>query len=133
VDWLSPTALLVRREPAAAAGWFDPALVDSADGADLGRELRRAGRRVLFVPEARAVRHEAPQTPEEERRRIAEHARDRDRYMRKHHSAPAAAMVRGLSAVRFAGRGLAGLARRRAGASADLRRASAALRPGRER
>jgi N-acetylglucosaminyl-diphospho-decaprenol L-rhamnosyltransferase len=132
VDWCSPTALLVRREPAAREGWFDPALVDSADGADLGRRMRGGGWRVLFVPEARAVRHEPPQSAEEERRRIVEHARNRDRYMRKHHSAAAAAAVRWLSAVRFGTRGLAGLARRRTDASAELLRASAALRPGRD-
>jgi hypothetical protein len=128
VDWSSPTALLVRREPA-AQDWFDPALVDSADGADLGRRLRSAGRRVLFVPEARAVRHEPLEEPDEQRRRIVEHARNRDRYLRKHHGAVAVAAVRWLTAVRFGARALRRLARRRPEARAELWRATAALRP----
>jgi hypothetical protein len=131
VDWCSPTALLVRRESALAEGWFDPALIDSADGADLGRRVRAAGRRVLYVPGARAVRHEAPETPDGARRRALEHARNRDRYMRKHHSAAAAAVVRWLTALRFATRAVVALARRRGTARAEARRAVAALSGGR--
>jgi N-acetylglucosaminyl-diphospho-decaprenol L-rhamnosyltransferase len=133
VDWCSPAALLVRRGAAAAAGELDPALVDTAHGADLGRRLRDAGWHVLYVPEARAVRHEEPLTGAEEVRAIAEHAGNRDRYLRKHHSAPAVGVVRVLTAARHAARALDALVTRRDGARAEARRALAALAPGRAR
>jgi GT2 family glycosyltransferase len=51
VDWAPMSALLVRRDAAAGIEWLD--------GDDVGffRRLRRAGWRVLYVPEARAVHH----------------------------------------------------------------------------
>jgi N-acetylglucosaminyl-diphospho-decaprenol L-rhamnosyltransferase len=52
VDWAPASALLVRREAAAAVGWLDSSEVEFC------RRLREAGWRVLYVPEARAVTHE---------------------------------------------------------------------------
>ena len=52
VDWAPVSALLVRREAAAEVEWLD------GDEARFCRRLRRAGWRVLYVPEARAVHHE---------------------------------------------------------------------------
>jgi N-acetylglucosaminyl-diphospho-decaprenol L-rhamnosyltransferase len=52
VDWAPATALLVRREAAEQVGWLEP------DEVGFCRRLRAAGRRVLYVPEARAVQHE---------------------------------------------------------------------------
>ena len=52
VDWAPVAALLVRREAAAGIEWRD------GDEAGFCRRLRQAGWRVLYVPEARAVRHE---------------------------------------------------------------------------
>jgi GT2 family glycosyltransferase len=132
VDWCSPAALLVRRGAAVAAGELDPELVDTAHGADLGARLRAAGRHVLYVPEARAVRHAEPRTDEEERQAISEHARNRDRYLRKHHSPPAVGAVRALIALRHAARAASALVLRRGGARAEARRARAALLPGRD-
>jgi GT2 family glycosyltransferase len=52
VDWAPATALLVRREAAEEVGWIEP------DEVGFCRRLRAAGRRVLYVPDARAVHHE---------------------------------------------------------------------------
>jgi GT2 family glycosyltransferase len=52
VDWAPAAALLVRREAAEAVGWIEP------DEVGFCRRLRAAGRRVLYVPDARAVHHE---------------------------------------------------------------------------
>jgi GT2 family glycosyltransferase len=54
VDWAPITALLVRRDAAAAVDWL------REDEAAFCRRLRTAGWRVLHVPEARAVHHERP-------------------------------------------------------------------------
>jgi N-acetylglucosaminyl-diphospho-decaprenol L-rhamnosyltransferase len=53
VDWAPAAALLVRRDAATAVGW------QGADEMTFCRRLRDAGWRVLYVPEARAVHHEA--------------------------------------------------------------------------
>jgi GT2 family glycosyltransferase len=131
VDWCSSAALLVRRGAAVAAGELDPELVDTAHGADFGRRLRAAGWHVLYVPEARAVRHAEPDTGAEDPHAIAEHARNRDRYLRKHHRPPAVGLVRALIALRHATRAVDALVRRQGGARAEARRARAALLPGR--
>jgi GT2 family glycosyltransferase len=133
VQWCSPAALLVRRDAALTAGDPDPALVDNSHGAELGRRLRDAGWRVLFVPEARAVRHEAVAPPGDPRESMRAHARDRDRYVRGHHSGAAAAVVRWLTAVRHSARALWRLVRGRPGeARAERLRAAAELFPGRD-
>jgi N-acetylglucosaminyl-diphospho-decaprenol L-rhamnosyltransferase len=52
VDWAPAAALLVRREAAAGVGWLE------GDEVAFCRRLRTSGRRVLYVPEARAVAHD---------------------------------------------------------------------------
>ena len=101
VDWVQAAALLVRRDAAEAVGYFDPAFFVYSDEVDFCKRLRDAGWGVLYVPAARAVGHEAP--AEDERRRIVELSRNRDRYMRKHHGAAAARTVRWLTALHVRG------------------------------
>ena len=52
VDWAPAAALLVRREAAAEVDWLE------GDEVAFCRRLRASGRRVLYVPEARAVAHD---------------------------------------------------------------------------
>jgi N-acetylglucosaminyl-diphospho-decaprenol L-rhamnosyltransferase len=52
VDWAPASALLVRRDAAAAVDWL------GGDEVEFCRRLHAAGWRVLYVPEARAVHHE---------------------------------------------------------------------------
>lgn len=110
VDWAQSAALLVRTDAAREVEWFDPAFFVYSDEVDFCRRLRDAGWRTLYVPQAVAVHHEQLSTAELPERRIVELSRNRDRYMRKHHSASAAAAVRVLTAWAYAVRALAALA-----------------------
>ena len=87
VDWAQSSALLVRREAAAAVGYLDPDFFVYYDECDFCKRLADAGHPTLFVPAAEAVHHDQLSTdlaaglP-----RIVEFHRNRDLYMRKHHS-----------------------------------------------
>jgi hypothetical protein len=108
VDWAQSSALMVRREAAAGVGYLDPAFFVYYDECDFAKRLRDAGWRTLFVPAAEAVHHDQLSTdltaglP-----RIVEFHRNRDLYMRVHHSRPAALAVRVLTAWSYALRALA--------------------------
>ncbi len=101
---------MVRREAAAAIGWLDPAFFVYSDEVDFCKRLRLSGWSILHVPQARAVHHEQLSTGSVPERRIVELARNRDAYMRKHHSPAAALAVRMLTALAYACRALAALA-----------------------
>jgi N-acetylglucosaminyl-diphospho-decaprenol L-rhamnosyltransferase len=102
VDWAQSAALLVRREAAEEIGWFDPQFFVYSDEVDFCRRLADAGWSTLWVPSAEAFHHEQLSTGAVPERRIVELSRNRDRYMRKHHSAGAAFAVRVLTAWTYA-------------------------------
>jgi GT2 family glycosyltransferase len=110
VDWAQSSALLVRREAAAEIGYLDPAFFVYFDECDFCKRLAGAGWRTLFVPAADAVHHDQLSTdlatglP-----RIVEFHRNRDLYMRKHHSRAAVLAVRILTAWSYALRALAAI------------------------
>jgi N-acetylglucosaminyl-diphospho-decaprenol L-rhamnosyltransferase len=131
VDWAQSAALLVRTDAARAIEWFDPAFFVYSDEVDFCRRLRDAGWRTLYVPSAQAIHHEQLSTGAVPERRIVELSRNRDRYMRKHHSAPAAAAVRVLTAWAYAVRSLAAIALPGHDPRRYWRHVTATLRPGR--
>jgi hypothetical protein len=131
VDWAQSAALLVRTEAARAIEWFDPAFFVYSDEVDFCRRLRDAGWRTLYVPSAQAIHHEQLSTGAVPERRIVELSRNRDRYMRKHHSAAAAAAVRVLTAWAYAVRSLAAVALPGHDPRRYWRHVTATLRPGR--
>jgi hypothetical protein len=108
VGWAQSSALLVRREAAAAVGYLDPEFFVYYDECDFAKRLDDAGWHSLFVPSAEAVHHDQLNTdlgaglP-----RIVEFHRNRDLYMRKHHGTAAALAVRVLTAWSYAVRALA--------------------------
>jgi N-acetylglucosaminyl-diphospho-decaprenol L-rhamnosyltransferase len=108
VDWAQSSALLVRREAAAEVGYLDPDFFVYYDECDFCKRLADAGHPTLFVAVAEAVHHDQLSTdlaaglP-----RIVEFHRNRDLYMRKHHSRSAALAVRVLTAWAYALRALA--------------------------
>lgn len=110
VDWAQSSALMVRREAAAEVGYLDPAFFVYYDECDFCKRLAASGWRTLFVPAAEAVHHDQLSTdlaaglP-----RIVEFHRNRDLYMHKHHSRPAAYAVRLLTAWSYALRAVAAL------------------------
>jgi len=110
VDWAQSAALLVRREAAEQIGWLDPAFFVYSDEVDFCKRLRDAGWRTLYVPTAAAVHHEQLSTGKMPERRIVELSRNRDVYMRKHHTPQAAWAVRLLTAFTYAVRAAAALA-----------------------
>ncbi len=108
VDWAQSSALMVRREAAAAVGYMDPAFFVYYDECDFARRLREAGRHSLFVPGAAAVHHDQLSTDlARGLPRIVEFHRNRDLYMRKHHGWGAALAVRLLTAWSYALRAVA--------------------------
>jgi hypothetical protein len=131
VDWAQSAALLVRRDAAADVGWLDPEFFVYSDEVDFCRRLRDAGWSVLYVPAARAIHHEQLSTDRVPERRIVELARNRDRYMRKHHSAASALTVRWLTAWAYAVRAAAALVLPGHSARRYWRHVTATLAPGR--
>lgn len=106
VDWCQSSALLVRREAAAQVGYLDPRFFVYSDEVDFAKRLADAGWHSVYVPGAVAVHHEQLSTSDVPERRIVEFSRNRDLYMRKHHSGAAALAVRLLTAVFYAERAL---------------------------
>jgi GT2 family glycosyltransferase len=131
VDWCQSSALLVRREAAERVDYLDADFFVYSDEVDFARRLRDAGWRSLYVPEAVAVHHEQLSSDATPERRIVELARNRDLYMRKHHSAAAAAMVRWLTAYSYALRALAAVALPGRSPARYWRHVTATLRPNR--
>jgi N-acetylglucosaminyl-diphospho-decaprenol L-rhamnosyltransferase len=109
VDWCQSSALLLRREAAEQVGYLDGDFFVYSDEVDFARRLRDAGWHSVYVPGAVAVHHEQLSTGAVPERRIVELARNRDLYMRKHHSKGAARAVRWLTAWAYALRALAAL------------------------
>jgi GT2 family glycosyltransferase len=108
VDWAQSSALLVRREAAAAVGFMDPDFFVYYDECDFARRLADVGWHELFVPAAAAVHHDQLSTDlASGLPRIVEFHRNRDKYMRVHHGRAAALAVRVLTAWAYAARSLA--------------------------
>jgi GT2 family glycosyltransferase len=108
VDWGQSSALLVRREAAAAVDFMDPAFFVYYDEGDFAKRLDNAGWHSLFVPDAEAIHHDQLSTDlAKGLPRIVEFHRNRDRYMRVHRGRPAALAVRLLTAWSYAVRAIA--------------------------
>jgi hypothetical protein len=132
VDWAQSSAMLVRRAAAEQVGYLDSDFFVYYDECDFCRRLADAGWRTLYVPAARAVHHDQLATdlaaglP-----RIVEFHRNRELYMQKHGSAPAALAVRVLTAWAYGLRALAALAIPRQPARLYFAHARQALFPAR--
>jgi N-acetylglucosaminyl-diphospho-decaprenol L-rhamnosyltransferase len=131
VDWAQSSALLVRREAAAAVDYMDPAFFVYYDECDFARRLADAGWHSLFVPGAEAVHHDQLSTDlAKGLPRIVEFHRNRDLYMRKHHGRAAALAVRALTAWSYAVRALVATVLPNQPAAIYRAHASQALFPG---
>jgi hypothetical protein len=131
VDWCQSAALLVRIQAAREIDYLDPDFFVYSDEVDFARRLRDAGWRSVYVPAAAAVHHEQLSTGSAGDRRIVELARNRDLYLRKHHSAAAARTVRWLTAWTYGLRALAALVMPGRSPQRYWRHATATLHPGR--
>jgi N-acetylglucosaminyl-diphospho-decaprenol L-rhamnosyltransferase len=132
VDWAQSSALMVRREAAAAVGYMDPDFFVYYDECDFAKRLREAGWHCLYVPGAEAVHHDQLSTDlAKGLPRIVEFHRNRDLYMRKHHGRGAALSVRVLTAWSYAARALAASLLPKQPAAVYWAHARQALFPGR--
>ncbi|MEX2106842.1 MAG: glycosyltransferase [Solirubrobacterales bacterium] len=132
VDWAQSSALMVRREAAAAVGYMDPDFFVYYDECDFAKRLADAGWHSLFVGAAEAVHHDQLSTDlAKGLPRIVEFHRNRDLYMRKHHGGGAALAVRLLTAWSYAVRALAASIIPSRPARVYWAHARQALRPGR--
>jgi len=132
VDWAQSSALMVRREAAAAVGYMDPDFFVYYDECDFARRLANAGWHSLFVPAAEAVHHDQLSTDlAKGLPRIVEFHRNRDLYMRKHHGRLAAYAVRALTAWTYALRAVAATVLPNRSAGIMWAHARQALFPGR--
>ena len=103
VGWVQSSAMLVRRRAAEQVGYLDPAFFVYSDETDFCKRLGDAGWAILHVPGAEAVHHEQLTFDRAAgERRVVEFHRNRDLYMRKHHGAAAAFVVRVLTAFNYA-------------------------------
>ena len=108
VDWAQSSALMVRREAAEKIGGLDPQFFVYYDECDFCKRLADAGWRTLYVPTAEAVHHNQLSSDlSSGLPRIVEFHRNRDLYMRKHHSRPAAFTVRILTSWAYSLRTIA--------------------------
>jgi hypothetical protein len=132
VGWAQSSAMLVRRAAAEQVGFLDPQFFVYYDECDFCKRLGDAGWRVLYVPRAHATHRDQLSTdlaiglP-----RIVEFHRNRDLYMRRHHSRPAALAVRLLTAWAYGLRALAAVFLPARPARVHLAHARQALSPGR--
>jgi GT2 family glycosyltransferase len=131
VDWCQSSALLVRRAAAEQVGWLDADFFVYSDEVDFARRLRDAGWHSIHVPDAAAIHHEQLSTAAVPERRIVELARNRDLYMRKHHSHLAALVVRVLTAWAYSARALAAVVLPGHSPRRYWRHVAATLAPGR--
>lgn len=106
VDWAQSAALLLRRERANAIGNLDEDFFVYGDEVDLCKRLADAGGHTLYVPSARVFHREGLSHGASAKRRIVEYHRGRDLYMRKHHGALQAAVVRVLVSITYVERAL---------------------------
>jgi GT2 family glycosyltransferase len=131
VDWAQSCAILIRREAAEEVGWWDASFFVYSDEVDFCKRLRGRGWLTLYVPAARATHHEQLATGAVPERRIVEFSRNRDRYMRKHHGAGTATVVRLITAWTYAMRSVAALVLPGHSARRYWRHVTATLFPGR--
>jgi N-acetylglucosaminyl-diphospho-decaprenol L-rhamnosyltransferase len=130
--WTQSSAMLVRREAAEQIGFLDPDFFVYSDETDFCKRLHDADWRIYHVPEAVAIHHDQLEIDTAgARRRIVEFHRNRDLYMRKHHSPAAAALARVLGAWFYAVRALVAPILRGHGTRHWLLHARQALLPGR--
>ncbi len=102
VGWCQSSALLVRRSAAEQVGYLDPDFFVYSDETDFCKRLRDAGWRILFEPAAVATHHnQLSNDRAAEARRLAEFHRNRDLYMRKHHSSAERLLTRALWVVAY--------------------------------
>jgi N-acetylglucosaminyl-diphospho-decaprenol L-rhamnosyltransferase len=100
VEWVSGSAMLLRREALDDVGTFDEGYFMYVEDVDLCTRLRRAGWEVLFSPELEVVHQIGVSTHGQRGRMALAHSDSIYRYFSKHRASGAAALLK--PAVRVA-------------------------------
>jgi len=109
-DLAQSSALMVRRIAAEKVGYLDPQFFVYYDECDFAKRLDDAGWHTLYVPSAEAIHHnQLSNDLSSGLPRIVEFHRNRDLYMKKHHSRAEAFAVRLLTAWTYGLRTIASL------------------------
>jgi N-acetylglucosaminyl-diphospho-decaprenol L-rhamnosyltransferase len=96
VEWISGSAMLLRREALHEVGAFDEGYFMYVEDVDLCTRLRAAGWKVLFSPEVEVV-HEIGVSARGQSRRMAfAHSASINRYFEKHRAGGAGALLKPL-------------------------------------
>jgi GT2 family glycosyltransferase len=93
VEWVSGSAVLLRREALAEVGAFDEGYFMYVEDVDLSTRLRRRGWKVLFSPELEVIHQIGVSTRGQHGRMAFEHSRSIERYYRKFHARGAGALL----------------------------------------
>ena len=93
VEWVSGSAMLLRREALAEAGPFDEGYFMYVEDVDLCTRLRRKGWTVLFSPELEVIHQIGVSTRGQRGRMAFEHSRSIQRYYEKFHARGAGALL----------------------------------------
>ncbi len=93
VEWVSGSAMLLRREALDDVGSFDEGYFMYVEDVDLCTRLRRRGWTVLFSPELEVIHQIGVSTRGQRGRMAFEHSRSIDRYYRKFHGRGAGAVL----------------------------------------
>jgi N-acetylglucosaminyl-diphospho-decaprenol L-rhamnosyltransferase len=116
VEWISGSAMLLRREAYEAVGGFDEGYFMYVEDVDLCTRMRKAGWTVLFSPEVEVVHEIGVSSRKMPRRMAQEHSRSIYRYFDRHVARGPLALLKPLVRVALWLRArLAARARRRAG------------------
>lgn len=94
VDWLVGACLLVRREAIENVGLLDEGYFMYSEEMDWCYRIKKAGWKVVYLPEARVVHHYARSSSQDLPRQHIHFQASKCRYFAKHHGRPAAALLR---------------------------------------
>lgn len=106
VDWAQSAALMIRGEAFEDVGDLDPRFFVYSDEVDWCRRAYDRGWEVLYVPAAHVNHHEQLANDVAYERRVVEFCRNRDLYLRTHHSSVIATTVKLITAATYAVRAL---------------------------
>jgi N-acetylglucosaminyl-diphospho-decaprenol L-rhamnosyltransferase len=94
VEWISGSAMLLRRRALHEVGVFDEGYFMYVEDVDLCTRLRQAGWTVLFSPELEVVHEIGVSARGQSRRMAREHSRSIYRYFAKHRAIGAAVLLK---------------------------------------
>ncbi len=102
-DWLNGACLMVRGEVIEQVGAFDEGFFMYSEELDLCKRAKRAGWKVVYVPDAKVIHHEGKSSEQVVVARHVHFNRSKVRYFRKHHGPVSASILRWGLRAQYAG------------------------------